>query len=126
MIKVFSKFPDGATNVSIGTFDGYTLRASCTAGDVENFQLISSDTQVAMTAQGNGNVGPNFDEEQRRRLDRTSSSIPASTTTTADRSRSASRRPAATPSRATSATTTRTSSGENVCAVYGHIILNNG
>jgi hypothetical protein len=126
VIKVFSKFPNGTTNLTIGTFDGYTLRASCTAGDVENFQLISSDTQVAMTAQGNGNVGPTFAEQQGG----------GSTTLNLDSGGNDNARGQVTFSAAKTGGNTVSGNlgyddpnlfnGENVCAVYGHIILNNG
>ncbi len=127
VIKVFAKFPDGTANFTIGTFDGYTLRASCTAGDVENFQLISSDTQVAMTAQGNGNAGPNFDEEQgggSTVLELDSDGINDN-----DRGQvtfSVAKTGGNTVSGNLGYDDPNIFNGENVCAVYGHIILNNG
>ena len=92
-------------------------------GDVENFQLISSDTQVAMTAQGNGNDGPNFDEEQGG----------GSTDLQLDSGVNDNDRGQVTFSVAKTGGDTVSGNlgyddpnifnGENVCAVYGHIIL---
>jgi hypothetical protein len=62
--RFFAKFPNGTANQVITTFGPYRIRADCTGGNIENL-LVETTTQVdvAMLAESNGNVGTTFDED---------------------------------------------------------------
>jgi len=62
-VKVFQTLLPGQQNVQLASIAGFSIRASCDAGDVDATLTTSGDQGSTLIAQGNGSEGPYFLEE---------------------------------------------------------------
>ena len=120
---MFRTFAPGQLGVTVATFGPYTLVASCTAGaDVDNVQVVTQTRDVAMTGQGNGvGTGPVFDEDQGgappNEIDVSAANVRGQATFSVTQTNGT------TYSGNIGFDDPNILDGQNLCAVYGHIIV---
>ncbi len=122
--KIFAKLVPGQTNVQIASFAGFSIIATCDgSGDVENLLLRAPDTSPSvLEAEGNGNVGVIFDQDNGLGGVAVSLDAAANDNDRGETSFSGSTTTGTVVSGDIGYDDTETYNSENVCAFFGEVI----